>query len=401
MKFKTLGILFTLLLVVGLVGSSFAGVTEMKIYSDEMMDADSSQLNPVTGVITRYGSKSNPATYYIIRWCVNRENEHNFMDINSDAAAGPYGMHFGMGDIPSNNLWMDLRRTDAAPGWDYPLDASSTQRVTFWIKADPGTAPLWFMGQSYKPSSPPVVDATLNERQYSVNAFIDGETIIQVDDFGDLYTLRDNPWNGEWQFVSLPWDFLTDADSAEVSQLLPWSLAWEGSVKDKEGNKSSFDISRLRTIKWHTKPESDFLIDQYWNSPNNLWGPPGQKAKPGVWAIDEVTFCLNQGTGITNADGEETTVPLTYELKDAYPNPFNPSTTIEYGIPVSNKVSLIIYNEMGQRIRTLVDENRTTGTYKVVWDGKDDFGNAVSSGVYFCKMQSSHFTATKKLLLQK
>ncbi len=394
----TLVVLFVLSLAPSMV---YAGVTEMRIWTDELMDPDPGQMNPVTGVVTRYGQKSEPATFYVIRWCVNRENEHNFMTITDDAAAGPYGMELGMGEIPSNNCWMDLRRTDAAPGWDYPLDASATERVTFWVKADSGTAPFWFMGQSYKPSDPPVQDPNLSERQYSVNVFVDGETIINFDDFGDMYVHRDRHFNGEWQFVSIPWEFLTMTDSALVDEMIPFSLVWEGSVKDTEGDQSSFDYSRLRTIKWHTKPESESLIQKYWNSPDNLWGDPGEMAPPGVWSLDEIIFTLNEGTGIVNVDGEKDTVPLTYELSDNYPNPFNPTTTISYAVPVSNNVTIEIYNAIGAKVRTLVDRYVTAGHYKATWDGKNDQGQSVPSGTYFYKMHSSHFNTVKKMTLIK
>jgi len=378
---------------------------EIALYTNEMMDPDPAQNNPVTGVTTRYGQLSAPGAQNIIRWCVNAENPANFMKISQEAAAsGAYGMEFGMGDIPSNNLWMDLRRVDAAPGWDFPLDASQTDRVSFWIKADSGTAPLWFMAESFKPSEPPVVNSGLQQRQYSVNAFIDGETVMLVDEFGEVKVLRDNHWNSQWQFVSLPWAFLTLLDSALVAELLPYSLVWEGSLKDSEGSQSAFDQSRIRTIKWHTKPENDALMNQYWNSENNLWGAAGVKAAPGKWMIDEVYFTSAYTPYYDGKSGVENgskLLPVVYELKNAYPNPFNPVTNIQFAIPVSNSVKIEIYNIMGQKIRTLVDDHKMAGTYTVSWNARNDFGNSVSSGIYFVRMQSSHFVATQKISLLK
>jgi len=100
---------------------------EIIIWKNEMMDPDHGQDNPVTGT-TRYGQKSAPASKYIVRWAVNAEGDHNFMSLGNEwAAEGPYGMKLGMGDIPSNNCWLDIRRKDAAEGWDSPLDASGEQ----------------------------------------------------------------------------------------------------------------------------------------------------------------------------------------------------------------------------------------------------------------------------------
>jgi len=117
--------------------------------------------------------------------------------------------------------------------------------------------------------------------------------------------------------------------------------------------------------------------------------------------MDEVIFCLNAGTGIVGVDGQKTVVPLTYELGDCYPNPFNPTTQIEYAIPVSNNVTIEIFNSLGQKVRTLVDRYMSAGTYHTTWDGMDDNGNVMPSGVYFYKMTSSHFNAVKRMLLMK
>lgn len=85
-----------------------------------------------------------------------------------------------------------------------------------------------------------------------------------------------------------------------------------------------------------------------------------------------------------------------YTLNQNYPNPFNPSTVITYSIPVSSKMTLIVYDALGKFITTLVNENQEAGSYSV------DF-NAVglTNGVYFYKMQSDNFVKTNKMLLLK
>ena len=95
-------------------------------------------------------------------------------------------------------------------------------------------------------------------------------------------------------------------------------------------------------------------------------------------------------------------------LGQNYPNPFNPSTTIPFtvnykgqgaGIKSPIPTSLIIYNMLGQRVRTLVDEEKLTGEDKVIWDGKDEVGEDVASGIYFYKLKSGDISQTKKMLL--
>jgi len=100
-------------------------------------------------------------------------------------------------------------------------------------------------------------------------------------------------------------------------------------------------------------------------------------------------------------DGNPTVMPLTYELRNAYPNPFNPNTTVEYALPVSNQVLIEVYNTLGQKVRTLVDRYVTAGVYKATWDATDDNGNLVPAGLYFYKMQASHYNSVKKMILAK
>jgi len=85
-----------------------------------------------------------------------------------------------------------------------------------------------------------------------------------------------------------------------------------------------------------------------------------------------------------------------------YPNPFNPTTYINYSVfGEAVPTNLTIYNIKGQKVKQLVNAKLSTDQYSVVWNGKDDKGSAVSSGVYFYKLRSGEFTSTKKMMLMK
>jgi len=88
-------------------------------------------------------------------------------------------------------------------------------------------------------------------------------------------------------------------------------------------------------------------------------------------------------------------------LKGNYPNPFNPETTISFDIKVKAPVKIEIYNTKGQLIRTLVNEAKSNGRYQVVWNGKDNNGNAVASGVYHYRMQAGDYKSTRRMMLMK
>lgn len=94
-------------------------------------------------------------------------------------------------------------------------------------------------------------------------------------------------------------------------------------------------------------------------------------------------------------------VPANYALQDNYPNPFNPTTNISYDLPRQTYVSLGIYNILGRRIATLVNETQASGRHVIQWNGNDDFGNEVSNGAYFYRIQTPEFSAVKKMVFMK
>jgi hypothetical protein len=93
--------------------------------------------------------------------------------------------------------------------------------------------------------------------------------------------------------------------------------------------------------------------------------------------------------------------PTDFALDQNFPNPFNPNTIIQYALPKTSQVKIEIYNVLGQRVRLLVDERQEPGYKTINWDGKDDGGNEVSSGVYFCRIQAGDFMQSKKMTLLK
>ena len=91
--------------------------------------------------------------------------------------------------------------------------------------------------------------------------------------------------------------------------------------------------------------------------------------------------------------------PRAYRLAQNFPNPFNPSTTIRFNMKVKGLVTIRVYDVAGRLVRTLVNEVRDAGAYSAVWDGRNNGGAGVASGIYFYKMETAGFLATKKLVL--
>ncbi|MBD3291269.1 T9SS type A sorting domain-containing protein [candidate division KSB1 bacterium] len=92
-------------------------------------------------------------------------------------------------------------------------------------------------------------------------------------------------------------------------------------------------------------------------------------------------------------------LPSSFSLKQNYPNPFNPATSINYTLNKDIHVKLSVYNILGQKIKTLVDKQQSAGQHMVQWDGKNDIGNQVSTGVYMYKLEAGDYTKTLKMLL--
>ena len=95
------------------------------------------------------------------------------------------------------------------------------------------------------------------------------------------------------------------------------------------------------------------------------------------------------------------TLPTEIELHQNYPNPFNPATTIEFYIPKPEHAVLEIYNMLGQRVVTLINEKVEAGFKSVVWDGTDYSDNLVASGIYFYRLNTESKEIIKRMLLIK
>lgn len=93
--------------------------------------------------------------------------------------------------------------------------------------------------------------------------------------------------------------------------------------------------------------------------------------------------------------------PLTYALRANVPNPFNPVTKIAFELPEAGRVTLAVFDIRGRRVRQLVDEAKQPGRYDVDWNGTDDSGHRLASGVYFCRMEAGPFRETRRMTLLK
>lgn len=104
---------------------------------------------------------------------------------------------------------------------------------------------------------------------------------------------------------------------------------------------------------------------------------------------------------LTSQSAGNNTVPETYSLAQNYPNPFNPSTMISFTLPSAGQAKIEVFNILGHRVATVFDGMAAAGTTEVVWDGRGERGETVSSGVYFYRLTTDNYTDTKKMMLLK
>jgi hypothetical protein len=124
----------------------------------------------------------------------------------------------------------------------------------------------------------------------------------------------------------------------------------------------------------------------------------GSKIKSGVINVAQIQVA--KGT-VTAVEPVVATVPATFELQQNYPNPFNPSTAISYQLSAISQVTLKVYDMLGREVATVVNETGTPGKHNAVWNGKNDRGESVSSGIYLYQLRAGNSVMTRKMVLLK
>ncbi len=140
-----------------------------------------------------------------------------------------------------------------------------------------------------------------------------------------------------------------------------------------------------------------FYDDNTWGS-YELYPPYHDNNDGGEVMFMELTIAFEPAG---DADESLASAPGIDILKGNFPNPFNPETTISYTMPAAGDAKLGIYNLRGQLVRSLVNEPKAGGDHRVVWDGKDDNGDSVTSGIYFYRLETGKHSQTRKMMLMQ
>lgn len=133
------------------------------------------------------------------------------------------------------------------------------------------------------------------------------------------------------------------------------------------------------------------------NNATYEWFVLAKDTRGGVTSSDTFTVIFDIQVSIDEVAG----IPKTFALNQNYPNPFNPTTFIKYDLPKEAIVKIVIYDLMGRKVRTLVNEKQNAGYKSIIWNGRDNNGQMVSSGMYIYQMITDEFQKTKKMMLLK
>ena len=114
-----------------------------------------------------------------------------------------------------------------------------------------------------------------------------------------------------------------------------------------------------------------------------------------------ITLTISAGTYAAVINEWSQTIPKNFRLEQNYPNPFNPTTRIKYDLPEASFVKINIYNIQGKKIVTLVDELKNAGRHSIKWNGQNDFGSQVATGVYFYRIEAGNFNKVRKMIMVK
>ncbi len=163
---------------------------------------------------------------------------------------------------------------------------------------------------------------------------------------------------------------------------------------------SDGDTVKLSVVIWDVDyGSSDAYNPDVSDYAPNWWGTQWCDVNFEKYYLYRDVILSNQtAVGIEN---EQLPIVEGFRLEQNYPNPFNPSTTIQYNLAKRTEVSIEVYNILGSKVATLFQGKQSAGQHSVRWDGKDDSGQAVSTGVYYYKLTTPEFSAVKKMLLIK
>ena len=182
-------------------------------------------------------------------------------------------------------------------------------------------------------------------------------------------------------------------------------LTWATS---SEKENAGFYVERMNNaIQGDMFEKIDFVSSKEQNSSTETgYGYIDRNVKPGTYTYRLIQEDVNGAEHVSNSVEVAIEAPKDFSLEQNYPNPFTPvseggSTKLSYTVPAEGSATLVIYNQLGQVVKTLVSGSVDQGSHSAQWDGKDESGTEVAAGTYICKLISGEHTAMVKMTVTK
>ena len=208
--------------------------------------------------------------------------------------------------------------------------------------------------------------------------------------------IRDSNYEGS---ISIPLDvmYLTvDDDYNFVTNENDVSMAWD--ISSLPGHVSLTLTDNVTGIAVNLTEESEITFSTEAKGSFLSYGTGGVNIYP---QVGESRFTLTVAYSALTSNDEPANLPGSFALHPAYPNPFNPITSLRYDLPEQAQVTLTIYDLMGREITQLVNTTQEAGYRSVQWNATDMHGKPVSAGVYLYQIQAREFVQTRKMVLLK
>jgi hypothetical protein len=303
------------------------------------------------------------------------------------------------GELNVHVIDMYITGADAYDGnpmipWDLNEDGVVDEFTTDGYVGFISSVPSHYFGGDYQ-------TAFFHESNFRISSYKNWIVAVWQDAEKVYYNYYDEPGYGEW----------AERPEIMISVSADWGDTW---------SEPAYMNAKVGDANYY--PQLNGMIPAYVCPSDQLEVIGDLQAKVHLLFLNDYSygsFVQNNGTNaggmvkyasisvempapITESNSPEIALPVTDAyLFNNYPNPFNPETTIKFETKAAENVTLEVFNIKGQRIATLVNDVLPAGTHQIVWNGKDSSNNSVSSGVYFYKLRSGRYTATKKMILMK